>query len=729
MASALGVVLLAALVLALVDVAHTGGAALAVCGLWALLFVPLAIATGVVLGAGNATWGQGWIRGGFRRLRDDADLDQKITAIVIAAAVVGGVMVLVIKRLALGLVGDVNRKSIGALLLGVITVGLVPILALGVLPLYRATRRITPVIPAVGPLPRVVLLVVAAVGAGVLGALYVVRRGLDTQSMNLPSYIAPALVPVVAIAIGIVAYGPAAQLRERIPMRGMLAATGLVIAIALVFVGLGRTPPEATQIAVTDHSYLGARLIPVLRSLIDRDHDGYSAFFGGPDCNDHDKSINPKAKEVDDDNIDQNCDGFDTHATVEDSSQQPAQPPPTLKGGDNVLIIFVDTLRFDRLGVSGYRRDDKSLTPRIDAFAKQGIVFERAFSQAPNTPRSVPSFLTSRYPSQVVVDDAFKDYPTNADENDFLFETLKASGMKTIGESSHFFFCDRVRYPDSCAPVAASLKPNALQGADEWDNSDAENIPESNHDIAGPRIVKKAIAKLDTLAKDKTHFAMLVHLFDPHSTYMEHEGFPITEHGTASLAQKYDYEVAFEDQLIGQLLDTLDRTGLAANTTVVLMADHGEAFGVHTIWGEQMFFHGQTLYRELLHVPLIFRVPNAQPCTRKDVVQLVDLAPTIAALFGATPPKSWIGRSLLPALECKDLPPRPAFAQLLPAKAWDHEAKSMITADGKYHVFFRISDKRWEIYDLEKDPDERHNIADSDPEAKRLEEALAQWSP
>ena len=61
------------------------------------------------------------------------------------------------------------------------------------------------------------------------------------------------------------------------------------------------------------------------------------------------------------------------------------------------------------------RRDGKSLTPRLDAFAKQAVTFSHAYSQAPNTPRSVPSFLSSRYPSQIKVDKVFKDYATILD--------------------------------------------------------------------------------------------------------------------------------------------------------------------------------------------------------------------------------------------------------------------------------------------------------------------------
>jgi uncharacterized sulfatase len=111
---------------------------------------------------------------------------------------------------------------------------------------------------------------------------------------------------------------------------------------------------------------------------------------------------------------------------------------------------------------------------------------------------------------------------------------------------------------------------------------------------------------------------------------------------------------------------------------------------------------------------------------RDDVVQLIDLAPTIAALLGVPPAASWQGRSLAPALAGKPLEPRPAFSELLPAPEWDHEAKAMVTADGKRHVYYRISDSKWEIYDLAGDPDEKASIA-SGAGAKELERALVAW--
>lgn len=772
MATGLGVVLCAGLILGIVDVFHTGGGvgfAPALLGLWALIALPFAVFVGIVLGAGNAQWGTGWIRRWFGKLVEDPELDRSVYAALYTAVVLSAILAVAIAILSLGLVAEVQRKPVGAMILGGVVIGILPMFVFGALPLYRGIRFANKVpwtwfagpaavatigaalklgtwagaatliglgalrVQPVAKLSRVLLaLVVPPLAFAVVGPKLITRRiDLDWEALNLWSLIMPALLPVVAIAIGVVAFGPLGKLRERIPSRGVLAVGGALLAAVLPLLSL-RGPSVETQTAVTERSFIGSRLVAVLRKLLDRDHDGYSAFFGGPDCDDHDAAIHPGATEIPGNGKDDNCVGGD--AKLEAATPPPATPTdagvptaPALTGGKNVLVIFIDTLRYDRLGISGYQRDGKSLTPRIDAFAKESVVFDKAFAQAPNTPRSVPSFLTSRYPSQVKVDKVFKAYPSVLDDNDTLFEAMKGAGFATLGESSHFYFCDRKKYPDTCSDVVSWMNSNITQGTDAWDNTGAENIPGSNHDIAGPRIVKKTLTKLDELATSNQKFAMLVHLFEPHSTYMEHKGFEITEKGSASLAQKYDYEIAFEDALVGELLDHLEKTGLAKTTTVVLMADHGEAFGVHKFAGEQMYFHGQTLYRELIHVPLMFRVPGAAPRIAHDVVQLVDLAPTITALFGVPAPASWVGRSLVPALANQPLEPRPAYSELLRAPDWDHEGKSMVTADGKRHVFFRISDSRWEIYDLDADPDEKTNLADSDPKAKELEDQLAGW--
>jgi arylsulfatase A-like enzyme len=112
---------------------------------------------------------------------------------------------------------------------------------------------------------------------------------------------------------------------------------------------------------------------------------------------------------------------------------------------------------------------------------------------------------------------------------------------------------------------------------------------------------------------------------------------------------------------------------------------------------------------------------------RDDVVELIDMAPTIAALFGVTPPASWIGRSLVPAIAGDKLAPLPAFSEMPTTNEWKHEAKSMIAPDGKHHVFYKISESRTEIYDLATDPDEKKSVTDSDSAAKDLQKQLATW--
>jgi choline-sulfatase len=137
----------------------------------------------------------------------------------------------------------------------------------------------------------------------------------------------------------------------------------------------------------------------------------------------------------------------------------------------------------------------------------------------------------------------------------------------------------------------------------------------------------------------------------------------------------------------------------------VVMADHGEAFGEHKI-----FFHGQDLFDEQLRVPLIIAVPGQAPRVIEDDVALVDVAPTLLDLVGAPVPAAMRGRSLVPRIEGAERPARPVFAELLPATAWPHHAVMMV--DGGMKIIHRVSDRRWELYDLGRDPGEKKNLAE-----------------
>src|SRR5262249_46230619 len=148
------------------------------------------------------------------------------------------------------------------------------------------------------------------------------------------------------------------------------------------------------------------------------------------------------------------------------------------------------------------------------AFAKQAVTFTHAYAQAPNTPRSFPSFLTSRFPSEIHWVRSNMNFPQLADtaENTTFFQPLKDAGLRTIGVFSHFY-----------------MKPEngIARGFDSWDNEGALTLHDSNTDIAAPRITSRVIAKLRELKQSHTRFALWTHLFEPHSRYMEHEEFPI----------------------------------------------------------------------------------------------------------------------------------------------------------------------------------------------------------
>jgi arylsulfatase A-like enzyme len=453
-------------------------------------------------------------------------------------------------------------------------------------------------------------------------------------------------------------------------------------------------PSRETKSAILDHSIGGSKLVGIYSKFFDGDKDTYSTFFGGADCDDGDKDVHPGATEVIDDGKDNDCrDGDLTQADVDtfvqnkDPVVKPSTEPP-LAPNANVLIVMVDTVRADKLTAE--------LTPRIDGLAHEGVHFTRGYSVASNTPRAMPAFMTSRYPSMIAVDKLQSNYPILDESNVMLFETLKDAGLATYGFSSHYYFQDKRHFS---------------QGFDQYDNEGWLEVGPANHDISAPRIVPKVTAKLAELGASKQRFAMWVHLFDPHSTYMEHEDWPITTRGTESLKQKYDGEIHFEDGYIGQILDAVKAAGLDGNTLVVVVSDHGEAFGVHRFAGEKMFFHGQTLYDELLRIPLVIRGPGIAPDRKVDsVVQLIDVAPTILDALGIAVPPSFMGRSLVPALRGKELPPRAAYAELIPYPNWKHEARAMVSADGKWKLFDRVSDNQSELYDLAADPEERDDV-------------------
>jgi arylsulfatase A-like enzyme len=658
------------------------------------------------------------IPGGAGTLRSDRDRDLPVTTGLLAGAL--GVAIAAVinaagQRLLIGQMQSQKLATIAAA--GMMLIAAIPaaVVALAAVPALRRLARRLPRPAATGSTG---LLLLALGAVGVLGLVFALSRA-DWRVLDLGPLVAAGVALVLGVGHGVFWFGTAAgrRLGTRVPT-APLKVVAVLVAVAALVAG-SRLPEGAPAFEAAQSGSLGLRFgLSIARRLTDDDGDGFSARFGGGDCDDHNATVYPGAEDILGDGIDQNCEGGDAKAIAGAAEAPAAAPRPAARPtgpafwSGNILIVTIDAFRGDRLGVAGYRRPTgaggRSLTPTIDALAARGAYFRRVWSQAPNTPRSFPSILTSRPPSGIAWDKPGVNYPNLLPSNQTFFEGLAAAGLEPLGIFSHFYFtADR----------------GISKAFAEWSNDGAGTIAESNKDIASPRIVPRVIARLRTAAARKERFVLWTHLFEPHSSYMPHKEFPTTLTGVAGLEEKYDYEIAFADMWLGKLLAAVKELGLADDTAVVVMADHGEAWGEHksSYSGERSLFHGTDLYDEQMRVPLVIAVPGQKARVVDDPVALVDVGPTLLDMVGAAPPAAMRGRSLLPLVEGKPREAGPIFSELLPATAWPHHAVMMV--DGSHKLIHRVDERRWELYDLGADPGEQHNLADA-PGSRALFEAL-----
>ena len=689
-------------------------------GLYVGLALIVGLAEGLVVGAMRATHGRGGLRAGWRRLAEDVELDRRVVAAVLAGAACALVYALAIATLAMGLVAKVERQGTGALLLGFAAAALVPLLVFAWYPAYRLTRRIARGVPRPGRLPATaVLLVGGAVVAALLVVLVTVTK-LDWRALPLGVPTMLAVFALAQLALYALLYGRLSAVRERVPARGaIVAGAALLAALGPVVALTGAAPPERVLALLSVESRGARALVSAARGFGDRDGDGFSTWLGGGDCDDRDAAVNPGAKDEPGNGKDENCNGADAPARAARPDPAagvtpPPATPPAFAWKGNVVVIAIDTLRADRLGVAGYQRDGKSLTPRIDELITRGVYFERAWAQAPHTPRSFPSLFTSRYPSAIRWDKAFSNYPKLEPENVSVFEAFQGAGFTTVAETTHFYF---------------EPGTGITQGFDVFANDGAKNLKDSNTDIAAPRLVPRVARRLQDLAAAKKKFVLFTHLFEPHSTYVEHEGVKYTQTDSRErFKEKYDREVEFVDRHVGLVIDAIAAAGLADSTMVVLVSDHGEAFFTHSYAGTKLGWHGSALYDDQLRVPIVVIAPGLAPRKVATPVMLLDVAPTLLDVAGVPIPASFQGRSLAAALAGQPLSERPVHAELVPYPNFKVSLQMLVTGDGRLKLVRNQTDRVTELYDLEHDPGEQKNLAFDEPaRARPLLDQLSAW--
>ncbi len=356
---------------------------------------------------------------------------------------------------------------------------------------------------------------------------------------------------------------------------------------------------------------------------------------------------------------------------------RPGTAPPR-----NVVLITLDTLRADHLGAYGATSVQ---TPRLDALAAQGVVFDQVMTTAPLTLPAHSSIMTGRFPPRHGVRDngGFFLGP----EQVTLAERLAEQGYRT-GAAVGAFVLDS--------------KWGLDQGFDTYlDDFDLTNVKAmslASVKRPGNEVIDMALDWMQGLG-DQPFFAWM-HLYDPHAPYESPEPFRSRYPG-----HPYRGAVAFTDAQVGRVFDFLDHTGLADDTIVIVTADHGEGLGEH---GEET--HGFFIYETSMRVPLIVRAPGVAPRRVSQPVRTVDIMPTVLDLVGAAPADRIEGVSLRPLLagDVREMPLDGYGEAMYPLHHYGWSELTAIRSD-RYKL---IDAPRPELYDLERDPHETTNLFD-----------------
>ncbi len=379
------------------------------------------------------------------------------------------------------------------------------------------------------------------------------------------------------------------------------------------------------------------------------------------------------------------------------SGEPGAVTDPTLFDRDGirgVVLVSIDTLRRDHVGVYGYPRPT---TPRLDAWARNAVVFRDAVSVSSWTLPAHLSLLTSVEPAAhggVDGHHAFnRSVPT-------LGQTLRRAGFTTHAITSHLY-------------VSQAYGLDA--GFDVFDY---------RADRQAAEVADRALAALDGFGQRP--FLLFLHFYDPHWPYAAPElhrrrfaaaappalgSQPPAETRPADpapLRDAYDAEIRYTDAQLGRVLDHLDRSGLSRHTLVVVTSDHGEEFGEHG-----GYEHLRTLYEEVIRIPLLLKGPRLRPGARRDPAGLLDVAPSVLEAVGLPREPSHRGHSLLgrsPGREAYGETDQAGFLgkrriRKLFLRGGEHGGKLILTLDRRSG---ELLGEEW--FDLARDSHERRSV-------------------
>lgn len=440
-----------------------------------------------------------------------------------------------------------------------------------------------------------------------------------------------------------------------------------------------------------------------------------------------------------------------------------------MKKRKNVILITIDSLRASNLSCLGY---PVKTSPYLDKLAKEGILFKNAISCGPDTPTSITPLLTSSYVlTYLMKSERLKKFEFGREKeldklsgrnNEFeiigaitsefhrnrttISKVLKLYGYNTAAFHSNAFLSSHFNFRkefDYLYDSITSLQKNTIKSKIEkilnksmqlknfvkhvYNKIHSNNVPYDRAEI----INKKAIS---WLKNHKTDFFIWIHYMDVHFPYKPQKKFqhyfrskslnnlemsilndkitqndyltkPIgmSEEEISTLIDLYNGDIRYVDYSIKSLLEELKRMDILKDTLIVITADHGEQF-----WEHGEFGHGANLYDELIRVPLIIYNSEYKNIEIDETVSLLDASPTILDLLGISENKAFQGTSLIHIIKGEKKSPG---------------VISETFGKGKRNISFRT--KKWkyilndtvgqpELYDLESDPKEEKNLAETE---------------
>jgi arylsulfatase A-like enzyme len=443
----------------------------------------------------------------------------------------------------------------------------------------------------------------------------------------------------------------------------------------------------------------------------------------------------------------------------------PAAPNATIAGSSprpNVILIVMDTVRADHLSLFGYHRDT---TPNLKNLAADAALYPEALSAADITLTSHASIFTGLYPSwhgaycqppEASFGRAIGPVPTIA-------EVLARNGYHTLGVAANLYLRADFGLQRGFADFRIPRPVPVLAGDESWymlRNAMRHAINLLADTSQFDRLYSRADAvnaEFFTLVRQPTlaqaPFFAFFNYMDAHFPYIpphpfdrlfpgkdasateadldaiqtsvSQKGTPLPPVYTSHAVSQYDGGIAYIDSQIGRLVDWLKRQNLYDNTLLIVTADHGESFGER-----RLFLHGNSLYANLLHVPLLVKYPhNAHAGVVGTPVSLIDIFPTIMKITGVEPPKGLQGMDLLdPAAAA----PRNLFSESFPCPV-PHVPecpggcmmRSVVSWPDK---FIWSGNGRLQTYQLDQDPNESRNLFGSlNKTAQGLSAELRAW--